>query len=84
MTGNLRTNRPDVPTGERNMRGHMVPTYPRDGIIRVDDPGAWCKTPGYVEVYGLHGNRATMSIEACHATCYLLPGAIIATDRINR
>jgi hypothetical protein len=78
VTGNLMTNRPDVPTGERMMRGHRVPTYPHNAVTHVERPQSWIRTPGYVTVIGPHGSRATMTIEACHATCYLAPGAIVA------
>jgi hypothetical protein len=83
MTGNLITNRPDLPTGERLMRGHWVPTYPHNAVIGVESPQEWCRTPGYVTVIGPNGSRATMTIESCHDTCYLLPGAIIATGLVR-
>ena len=76
-------NRPDVPTGERIMKGRRVPVYPTGCAIQIDDdPNP--RHSDRVIVVSPGGSRANMSANACVALYHLEPGALVTTDRVGR
>jgi hypothetical protein len=73
-------NRPDIPTGERIMKGRRVPVYPTGIAVRIDaDPD----DPLRVVVIGPNGSRANMTAVACVALYHLAPGAVVTTSRVG-